>query len=68
MADGTRLGTLAFSEKGSRSHFWAPVSQAVDTGSGIAIDAQKSWVTAAEHADVFVVSTKTPGAGSPDGV
>ncbi len=65
MANGTRLGTLAFSEKGSRSHFWAPVSQAVDTDGGIAINAEKSWVTAAEHADVFVVSTQTPGAESP---
>ena len=27
MASGSTLGTLAFSEKGSRSHFWAPVSE-----------------------------------------
>jgi len=26
MAGGRHLSTLAFSEKGSRSHFWAPVS------------------------------------------
>ena len=30
LADGSRLGTLAFSERGSRSHFWAPMSQEVD--------------------------------------
>src|SRR5262245_31417705 len=29
MVAGRHLSTLAFSEKGSRSHFWAPVSQAV---------------------------------------
>ena len=31
MADGTNLSTLAFSERGSRSHFWAPVSQLAGT-------------------------------------
>ena len=29
LARGEALGTLAFSEKGLRSHFWAPVSTAV---------------------------------------
>src|SRR5689334_15424316 len=28
-AAGNHLSTLAWSEKGSRSHFWAPISQAV---------------------------------------
>ena len=32
MADGSSLGTLAFSERGSRSHFWAPVSQIEGSG------------------------------------
>src|SRR5438128_494279 len=32
VAAGRHLCTLAFSEKGSRSHFWAPVSQAVADG------------------------------------
>src|SRR5215467_14436015 len=31
------LTTLAFSEKGSRSHFWAPVSRARQNGKGIQI-------------------------------
>ena len=34
LASGERLGTLAFSETGSRSHFWAPVSQARRVESG----------------------------------
>jgi hypothetical protein len=34
IAAGRHLSTLAFSEKGSRSHFWAPVSRAVRTGDG----------------------------------
>src|SRR5262245_37085941 len=33
-AAGRHLSTLAFSEKGSRSHFWAPVSRASGNGSG----------------------------------
>ena len=61
LADGTRLGTLAFSERGSRSHFWAPVSRISD---GM-IDAKKSWVTSAAHADDLVVSTRPEGVESP---
>lgn len=65
MASGESLGTLAFSEKGSRSHFWAPVSTAVisDSGSAVKLRADKSWVTSAGYADVYVVS-----AGSTSGV
>ena len=61
MADGSNLSTLAFSERGSRSHFWAPVSQLVDRR----LYAQKSFVTAAGHADSFVVSTRTTDAAAP---
>ncbi len=64
LADGSSLATLAFSEKGSRSHFWAPVSRAEDVADGIAVSADKSWVTAAGFADVYVVSSQTPGAES----
>ena len=47
VAAGTHLSTLAFSEKGSRSHFWAPLSSAVPAGDGqtVRLDAAKSWVT-----------------------
>lgn len=57
MASGKVLGTLAFSEKGSRSHFWAPVSAGVAAGEQVEVKAEKSWVTSAGHADVYVVST-----------
>jgi alkylation response protein AidB-like acyl-CoA dehydrogenase len=57
MASGEVLGTLAFSEPGSRSHFWAPVSQASAANGGVRLAARKSWVTSAGHADVYVVST-----------
>src|SRR5262252_2457659 len=55
-ATGKHLTTLAFSEKGSRSHFWAPVSQASRDGSNgkIKLSAEKSWVTSAGYADGYV--------------
>lgn len=57
MADGSVLGSLAFSESGSRSHFWAPVSQATGTGDTVHVQAKKSWVTSAGEADIYVIST-----------
>jgi alkylation response protein AidB-like acyl-CoA dehydrogenase len=65
-AAGRHLSTLAFSEKGSRSHFWAPVSRPTADGNGSArISAQKSFVTSAGHADGYVVSTLSAGATQP---
>ena len=65
-AAGRHLSTLAFSEKGSRSHFWAPVSRAAADGNGtVQITAQKSFVTSAGHADGYVVSTLAGGAAQP---
>ncbi len=57
MADGSVLGSLAFSESGSRSHFWAPVSQATQAGDTVHVQAKKSWVTSAGEADVYLIST-----------
>ncbi|WP_460497353.1 acyl-CoA dehydrogenase family protein, partial [Glycomyces tarimensis] len=69
MAGGEALGTLAFSEAGSRSHFWAPVSKARAEGDAVALSADKSFVTSAGHADVYIVSTRTPsGHADEDGV
>ena len=58
IARGEHLTTLAFSEKGSRSHFWAPTSTAHQTAGGIRLDAQKSWVTSAGQADSYVWSSR----------
>jgi alkylation response protein AidB-like acyl-CoA dehydrogenase len=65
LADGSTLATLAFSEKGSRSHFWAPVSRAETADGGVRLSAEKSWVTSAGYADLYVISTQSPGATSP---
>jgi alkylation response protein AidB-like acyl-CoA dehydrogenase len=58
IARGEHVTTLAFSEQGSRSHFWAPVSTATPTEGGVRLDAQKSWVTSAGQADSYVWSSR----------
>jgi alkylation response protein AidB-like acyl-CoA dehydrogenase len=65
IAAGAHLTTLALSERGSRSQFWAPVSKLEERGGGYVTNALKSWVTAANHADSFVSSAQMPGAKSP---
>jgi alkylation response protein AidB-like acyl-CoA dehydrogenase len=65
IASGQHLSTLAFSEKGSRSHFWAPVSRAVDCGDTHLLTAEKSWVTSAGRADSYIISTLSAGASDP---
>jgi len=62
---GRHLSTLAFSEAGSRSHFWAPISRAHRNGDGIRISAKKSWVTSAGHAHSYVVSALAPEGKGP---
>jgi alkylation response protein AidB-like acyl-CoA dehydrogenase len=65
IAAGRHLSTLAFSEKGSRSHFWAPVSQAKVDGDRFQITTDKSWVTSAGQANGYIVSTLAAGAAEP---
>ena len=57
-AMGNHLSTLAFSEAGSRSHFWAPASAARESGNQVILDAEKSWVTSASHASAYVWSSR----------
>ena len=67
IAAGRHLSTLAFSEAGSRSHFWAPVSRARRNAAGVHITAKKSFVTSAGQAQSYVVSALAPqGAGPTD--
>jgi alkylation response protein AidB-like acyl-CoA dehydrogenase len=67
IATGRHLSTLAFSESGSRSHFWTPVSRARRDGTGVRITAKKSWVTSAGYAQSYVVSSLAPeGKGLTD--
>jgi alkylation response protein AidB-like acyl-CoA dehydrogenase len=66
IAAGRHLTTLAFSESGSRSQFWAPVSRLESDGNGgFTTSASKSWVTSADHAHSYVSSAQSPAAASP---
>ncbi|MEA2844045.1 MAG: hypothetical protein QOJ69_1716, partial [Actinomycetota bacterium] len=66
IAAGRCLATLAFSEVGSRSHFWAPGGSATATADGsVRLDARKSWVTSAGEADVYVWSSRPLAADGP---
>ncbi len=64
IARGDHLSSLAFSEVGSRSHFWAPLGTATaGEGDTVQLDARKSWVTSAGQADSYVWSSR-PLAGA----
>ena len=64
-ARGEHLSTLAFSEAGSGGHFYVPVSEVSQNGSGKRLTASKSFVTSAGEADSYVVSTRKAHAASP---
>ncbi|MFD5811289.1 acyl-CoA dehydrogenase family protein [Rhodococcus aetherivorans] len=68
VATGRGLCTLAFSETGSRSHFWAPMSTATSDGDRIRLDARKSWVTSAGEADIYVWSSRPLGNAATGGM
>lgn len=58
IAAGRHLTTLAFSEQGSRSHFWAPISTAIASNGHVELEARKSWATSAGEAMSYVWSSK----------
>lgn len=65
IATGTHISTLAFSETGSRSQFWAPLGTAKSEGEMVRLDASKSWVTSAGQADSYVWSSLPLEADGP---
>jgi len=62
VAEGGKLATLAFSEYGSRSHFWLPVSTAERKPEGIHLNAEKQLVTSAGNCNIYVWSSKPAAA------
>lgn len=64
-ARGEHLTTLAWSEFGSRGHFWIPVSQERREDGKVILNASKSMVTTANDADSYVVTTRRAGAEKP---
>ena len=65
IASGQHLSTLAFSEVGSRSHFWAALGTAQADGGNVRLDARKSWVTSSGEADSYVWSSRPLADGGP---
>ena len=63
-ASGVHLSTLAFSESGSRSHFWAPLGTAERADGHVALNARKSFVTSASKATAYVWSSQPVQSGS----
>ena len=62
IAQDGKLATLAFSEFGSRSHFWLPVSTATKTSDGIRLNAAKQLITSAGACDIYVWSSRPASA------
>lgn len=55
LASGERVGTLAFSERGTGAHFYAPGLEAQPHNGGVRISGRKSFVTSGGHADIYLV-------------
>lgn len=66
MASGGTLGALAFSERGTGAHFYSPELATARDNGRITISGRKSFVTAAENADVFLVLIQGEDEGSAD--
>lgn len=62
IAAGRHLTTLAWSDTGSRSHFWAPVGTSRIEGSDAVLDGSKTMVTSAGEADSYIWSTRPTAA------
>lgn len=58
VAAGRHVSTLAFSETGSRSHFWAPVGTATAVDGKVRLDGHKSMITSADEADSYIWSSQ----------
>ena len=63
MASGDVLGTLAFSERGTGAHFYAPQLRAERRDGSIAVSGRKSFVTSGGHADAMLVLLQGDGEG-----
>ncbi len=59
MSAGRTLGTLAFSERGTGAHFYAPELAAERENGGVRISGRKSFVTSGGHADVYLVLVRS---------
>jgi alkylation response protein AidB-like acyl-CoA dehydrogenase len=63
MASGEVLGTLAFSERGTGAHFYAPELRAERRNGSVHVSGRKAFVTAGGHADAMLVLLQGDGEG-----
>jgi alkylation response protein AidB-like acyl-CoA dehydrogenase len=61
MASGEALGSLAFSERGTGAHFYAPELAAEAQVGGAHIAGRKSFVTSGGHAQLYLVLVQSSG-------
>jgi len=61
MAAGEALGSLAFSERGTGAHFYAPELAAEAQNGGVRIAGRKSFVTSGGHAQLYLVLVQSGG-------
>jgi isovaleryl-CoA dehydrogenase len=62
-ASGDVLGTLAFSERGTGAHFYAPELRAERRDSSVAVSGRKAFVTSGGHADAMLMLLQSDGEG-----
>jgi isovaleryl-CoA dehydrogenase len=63
MASGDVLGTLAFSERGTGAHFYAPELRAERRDGTVRVSGRKAFVTSGGHADAMLVLLQGEGEG-----
>jgi isovaleryl-CoA dehydrogenase len=63
MAAGELLGTLAFSERGTGAHFYAPELRATRSNGTVHVSGRKTFVTSAGHADLYLLLVQGEGEG-----
>lgn len=63
IAEEAKLATLAFSERGTGAHFYAPELKAVRANGHVRVSGRKSFVTSGGHADLYLILL----AGEEDG-
>jgi alkylation response protein AidB-like acyl-CoA dehydrogenase len=66
MATGEALGTLAFSERGTGAHFYAPELRAQRSNGSLRVSGRKSFVTSGGEADLYLILVQGEAEGSAD--
>jgi alkylation response protein AidB-like acyl-CoA dehydrogenase len=66
MATGEALGTLAFSERGTGAHFYAPELRAERSNGAVRVSGRKSFVTSGGQADIYLLLVQGEEEGTAD--